>query len=83
MKQFWLMACAMGMTSACVSVEGPTLVDRHTVMEQEAAGEWPKLEQEFYDKAVRSGPVPLPRDADSKRKQRVYRILNGDLVGNK
>lgn len=64
----------------CISVKAPPLIDRHTVMESEAAGEWPELEKRFQDKALSEGPTAFPKEPQSKRKQRVYRVLNGDLT---
>lgn len=65
--------------SACISVKAPPLIDRHTVMESDAAGEWPELEDRFFDKSLHSGPIPLPREDDGSGKRRVYSYLGSDL----
>ena len=67
-------------STGCITVKAPTLIDRSTVMESEAAGDWPSFEKEFLDKGPHSGPIPFPKEASSKRKRRIYSILNGDLI---
>ncbi|QEP42861.1 hypothetical protein D5085_06810 [Ectothiorhodospiraceae bacterium BW-2] len=53
------------------------LVDRHTVMESEAAGEWPQIEQRLRHD-LHTGPVPLSQIDTSGRQQRAFRVLNGE-----
>lgn len=56
------------------------LVDRQTVLEDEAAGEWPNFEKELLERAKTSGATPIEKPPESKKKARVYKLLNGDLV---
>ena len=56
------------------------LVDRQTVLEDEAAGEWPEFEKEILAKAKAQGPTPFPQSQDSERKDRLYQVLNGELT---
>ncbi len=52
------------------------LIDRHTVMESEAAGEWPQVEKRLH---LNKGPIPLHDVNDSKREDRAFKILNGEF----
>jgi len=53
-----------------------TLIDRHTVMESEAAGEWPHIENSLH---LRKGPIPLTNVEESKKEQRAFKVLNGEF----
>jgi hypothetical protein len=59
------------------------LVDRQTVLEEEAAGEWPEFERALLDRSVSEGPVEFPKasTAASGRRARLYNLLNGEVVG--
>ena len=56
------------------------LVDRQTVLEDEAAGEWPEFEKEILRKTESSSPTPFPVVAQSSRKARMFNVLNGELA---
>jgi len=66
--------------SACVSLPDVYLIDRHTVMEEEASGEWPELEARFRQQAVKSGPTNLAEEPLEQRKERAFRVLNGEFT---
>jgi hypothetical protein len=56
------------------------LVDRHTVLEEEAAGEWPDFGEDLLEKSSDLGPVPYPKTTTvSEERRRQYQILNGEL----
>lgn len=55
------------------------VIDRHTMMEMEASGQWPELDQKIYLESLSLGPIPLPDEGDSKRKKRVFSVLTGEL----
>ncbi|MDX1810808.1 MAG: hypothetical protein R3240_02600, partial [Gammaproteobacteria bacterium] len=55
-------------SAACVSVPDVYIIDRHTVMEADAAGEWPELEKRFLDKSLSKGPEDLRVDPNQNRK---------------
>ncbi len=80
--RFTLCCLALLALGGCVSVAPEVyLVDRHTVMEGEAAGEWPALEQQLIETGLHAGPVPLATDpAASRRRERAFRVLNGEFV---
>ncbi len=79
---FSLCLAVLFLNAACVSVTPEVyLVDRHTVMETEAAGEWPALEQRFIEAGQHPGPIPLAQDpAENSRRERAFRVLNGEFV---
>ena len=53
------------------------LVDRHTVMESEAAGEWPRIEERLRAD-INKGPLALNQIDESQRQERALRVLNGE-----
>lgn len=54
-----------------------TLIDRHTVMESEAAGEWPHIEDSLH---LHKGPIPLADVNESKKEKRAFKMLNGEFT---
>jgi len=65
--------------SSCISLPDIYLVDRHTVMEVEASGEWPELEQRFLSNSVNKGPVNLAKEPNEKRQDKAFNMLNGEF----
>jgi hypothetical protein len=68
--------------SACVSLPDVYLIDRHTVMETEASGEWPEVDQRFRQQAIKAGPTALEADPDSPRKVRSLEVLNSEFASD-
>lgn len=66
--------------SACVQLPPVYLVDRHTVMELEASGEWPELEQRLHKQSLSMGPVQLSKDPIERRRERAFRVLNSEYT---
>ena len=60
----------------------PTIyvVDRHTVLEDEAAGEWPDFEKQMKTGSTQPLPVPFSKTAVNARRKRLYNVLDGELV---
>lgn len=79
MKNKVLLICSALSLSACVSLPDVYLVDRHTVMETEASGEWPKLEQRFRKEALKMGATDLAKEPDNQRRERAFRTLNAEF----
>lgn len=69
------------LNTACVSLAPEVfLVDRHTVMESEASGDWPELERVFLEDTPDKGPIALASDPESnRRRQAAFRVLNGEF----
>ncbi|MBU0675612.1 MAG: hypothetical protein KJ950_13300 [Proteobacteria bacterium] len=67
--------------TACVQLPDVYLIDRQTVMESEASGEWPELEHRFRQEMPVKGPEDLPLDQPTLRQdEQTFRILNGEMV---
>ena len=75
----WLLPALFLLLPGCVSLPDVYLIDRQTVMEAEASGEWPQLEARFREAAPRKGPTPLTKEPSSKRRERAFRVLNGEF----
>jgi hypothetical protein len=56
------------------------IIDRQTVLEEEAAGEWPDFETQSLQHSEASTPAPLAKTPVTESKERLYRVLNGDVV---
>ena len=54
------------------------MVDQATVLQNEAGGKWPKLENEIRKSSIRKTPQAFREDV-YKEKRKVYTILNGEL----
>ena len=57
------------------------LIDRQTVLEEEAAGEWPDFEKLLIEKATKKGPTPFAKSDVQANQSRIYNVLNGELGG--
>ena len=58
------------------------IIDRQTMLEDEAAAEWPDFEKDLLDRTEAQGPTPFATEASSAsetRKGRLYKVLNGEL----
>lgn len=55
------------------------LVDRHTIMESDAAGDWPALEQRLRSN-IHSGPTPLAGIDEPLDQQPAFQVLNDEYV---
>ncbi|MBP9709280.1 MAG: hypothetical protein KBD78_16720 [Oligoflexales bacterium] len=55
-------------------------VDRHTVMEVEAAGEWPELDQQIIKQNKAKGVTYYDKDQDTRRKKRIFNSLHGEAI---
>ena len=82
MQKVSLLAISLGLVG-CVSLPDVYLHDRATVLESEAAGEWPQLEKEFVDKKVSIKPKPFPAGKEELSGNKVYNVLGGDIPSPK
>lgn len=78
MKAIALTLLAAGLVAGCA----PTIhvVDRHTVLEDEAAGEWPDFEKQLKTGSTQPLPVPFSKSAVNARKKRLYNVLDAEFV---
>jgi len=56
------------------------VIDRQTALEEEAAGEWPDFEAQALKHSEAATPAPLAKTPVNESKERLYRVLNGDIV---
>lgn len=74
MNRIFLLALSLAV-SGCMSKV--YVIDRQTVLEEEAAGHWPDFEKELLKKAKAQGPTPFAKTPMSARRARLYNVLNG------
>ncbi|MBF0314049.1 MAG: hypothetical protein HQK50_03315 [Oligoflexia bacterium] len=60
----------------------PTIyfVDRQTLMESEAAADWPEFEASAESRLLHKGPSTLAPQKESMKGKKFNRLLNGDLM---
>ena len=73
---------ALTLLPGCVNLAPQlTIADRHTVLEEDASGDWPELEQRLNQPLMGMGPVPLAADPEaSRRRERAFNVLNGAFL---
>ncbi len=54
------------------------LIDRQTVVELEASGQWPELDQKYKDMALRSGPTALESTRDNVENRQIFSMTHDD-----
>ena len=79
MKYLPVIGIALFGLNACVTLPDVYLIDRHTVMETEASGEWPELEARFREQVPAKGPANLEQEPSDERRERAFRMLNGEF----
>lgn len=75
-----LIFCALAV-SACVP--DVYLIDRQTVLETQASGQWPELDSIFYERTLSSGPLPLEKTADQRETRELFRMTHSDYAQDK
>jgi hypothetical protein len=76
---WWVaLAATAGLLVSCAI--RPVIKDRHTVLEDEAAGEWPDFNRDAASHLEQAGPTPFAKVDDNAKKKRLYNVLNGELV---
>jgi hypothetical protein len=58
------------------------LIDRQTILEIEASGDWQELDEKFQEKELASGPLPTSKTRKSSDRNRIYRMTHSDQNGN-
>lgn len=54
------------------------LIDRQTILEIEASGDWQELDQKFQDKELASGPLPASKTKKAGDRDRIFRMTHSD-----
>ena len=62
--------------SACIP--DVYLIDRQTVLELEASGEWKELDQKFQAKTLNQGPIPLEETTDAIKQRQIFSMTHAD-----
>lgn len=56
------------------------LIDRQTVLEVEASGQWPELDQKYRDAALKPGPSALEKTRDNVGDRQIFSMTHDDKV---
>ncbi len=56
------------------------LNDRHTIMEEESAGEWPDFEKELLKSSTQKSPTAFQKTEISTQKKRLFNVVGGELI---
>jgi hypothetical protein len=59
------------------------LIDRQTILELEASGEWQELDQKFQDKELSSGPLPTSKTRERESANKTLRMTHADNPSTK
>ena len=70
-----------GLMTGCVS--DIYLIDRQTVLENEASGEWPELDKKFQDASLKPGPISLEKTRDTVERRQIFSMTHGDESSEK
>jgi hypothetical protein len=80
-KQTILKIIIAGASGFFVSCTAKVYVnDRHTILEEEAAGEWPEFDKRAISQSLQSAPTAFRKVETNQKKRRLYQILNGEMV---
>jgi hypothetical protein len=52
------------------------LIDRQTILEIEASGDWQELDRKFQDQEVASGPLPLEKTKTKGDRRKVFSMTH-------
>jgi len=68
--------CFASLLIACVP--DVYLIDKQTVLETQASGQWPELDRIFYEQAVSAGPAPLEKTANRQDSRQLFQMTHSD-----
>jgi hypothetical protein len=71
---------SLTLMALCACAPKVYVVDRQTILEEDAAGEWPQFEKELLKKSKSAGPVPFSHVPLNASRARLYNVLNSELV---
>lgn len=55
------------------------LIDRQTVLELEASGDWQELDAKYQAEALSQGPIPLEETNDRVENRQIFSMTHADL----
>lgn len=59
------------------------LIDRQTVLEQQASGQWLELDKVLYEKALNKGPNSVKKTKNPIEDRVIYKMTHSDKVDDK
>lgn len=61
------------------------IIDRQTLLYEQAAGEWPEFEKSLLPKVIHKNPVRFSQSPanENEKSQRLYRVLQGEINAQK
>lgn len=75
LSAFLLILGSLGLTACIPDIY---LIDRQTVLELEASGQWPELDQKYKDMALKAGPTPLEITRDTVENRQIFSMTHDD-----
>lgn len=57
------------------------LIDRQTILDLEASGDWQELDKEFQGKGLTTGPLPSPNNRQQAARNKLFRMTHSDSPG--
>lgn len=54
------------------------LIDRQTVLELEASGDWQELDQAYQKQSLSAGPQPLESTSDQVEERQIFSMTHSD-----
>lgn len=76
MKKVFFGCCLSLSLSACIP--DVYLIDRQTVLELEASGEWQELDQKYQTQTLSQGPIPMSETRDRVSERRMFSMSPAD-----
>ena len=78
MRLTLLMSLVCGtVLSACIP--DVYLIDRQTVLELEASGDWVELDQQFQNQSLNAGPLPLESTQSRIEQRQIFSMTHSDF----
>jgi hypothetical protein len=74
-KKIILPATIVLQTSCSPSVY---LIDRQTVLELEASGDWKELDETFHKQEMAAGPIPTEKTREKVERRQVFNMTHAD-----
>ncbi len=78
----WWICLSLATLAATACSPKIYVIDRQTVLEEEAAGEWPQFEKALMQKTATGEATPYETVPVNARKRRLYNVLNGQLTAD-
>lgn len=80
-RVFWTATSCFGMLiSGCAIVPPVYVIDRQTLMEQEASGDWPDFEESLLKDLRKPSVSMLGSEGKQEGERKLYNVLNQDLA---